>query len=266
MKVKVSGVESHIATGGKPFDASLPTVLLLHGSGLDHRSWALQTRWFAFNGFSVLAPDFPGHSLSSGDALTSIESTGEWLIEFLRACKVKSVHVVGHSQGFLSALELYKQAPQAVRSITGVGTAATIPVNPQLIETAKKSPQQAAGMMVQWSFGQAVHNGASPIPGMQPIAIGHQIMSQNPLAVDLQCCADYQGGMEILPTITVPKTLILAGQDKMIPKKSGLATAAAMGIEPSVLEEFGHMLPIEAPKELLRVLRDFISASEAANG
>ncbi len=75
MKVSVNGAEIHVATGGKEFDSSLPTVLFLHGSGLDHRSWALQTRWFAYNGYSVLAPDFPGHSLSAGEALTSIEES-----------------------------------------------------------------------------------------------------------------------------------------------------------------------------------------------
>ena len=76
MKLSVRGVEIHAATGGKPFDPSLPTVLFLHGSGLDHRGWSLQTRWFAFHGFSVLAPDFPGHSLSKGDALLTIEDMG----------------------------------------------------------------------------------------------------------------------------------------------------------------------------------------------
>jgi len=258
MKLVVNGAETHVATGGKEFDASLSTVLFLHGSGMDHRSWALQTRWFAYNGFSVLAPDLPGHSLSKGDALNSLEAAGEWLIDLLSAAKVKSAHVVGHSQGFLGALELYKQAPKAVKSITGIGTAAAIPVNPQLIETAIKSAQKAADMMLQWGIGQTMHMGTSPIPGMQPIAAGHQIMSNNPLAVDLQSCADYQGGDAILPTITVPRMLVLAGQDKMTPLKAGQAAAATMNIEPRVLQDYGHMLPMEAPKEVLSLLKEFI--------
>lgn len=262
MKLDVNGAETHIATGGKEFDPSLPTVLFLHGSGLDHRSWALQTRWFAYNGFSVLAPDFPGHSLSAGEALSTIEAAGEWLASLLSAAKVKSAHVVGHSQGFLGALELYKQAPKMVRSIAGIGTSAVMPVNPQLIETAQNSPSKAADMMNRWSFGKTIHMGTSPTPGMQPIAIGHQIMSNNPLAVDLQACGDYQGGNTILPTISVPRTLILAGQDKMTPLKAGQAAAQAMDIEPSILPDSGHMLPIEAPKEVLALLKDFILISE----
>ncbi|MCP3688874.1 MAG: alpha/beta fold hydrolase, partial [Gammaproteobacteria bacterium] len=85
MEIVVNGVPAYAATGGKTFDSSLPTVLFIHGSGLDHRSWALQTRWFAYNGYAVLAPDFPGHSLSAGEALTTIEEMGRWLVEFLDA-------------------------------------------------------------------------------------------------------------------------------------------------------------------------------------
>ena len=64
MFLDVRGQKTYAATGGKTYDPNLPTVMFVHGSGLDHRSWALQTRWFAYNGYSVLAPDLPGHSLS----------------------------------------------------------------------------------------------------------------------------------------------------------------------------------------------------------
>ena len=106
MYIEVDGHKTYAATGGKEFDSSLSTVLFVHGSGLDHRSWALQTRWFAYNGYSVLAPDLPGHSLSAGAPLETIEAMGAWLADFIRAVGVDKVHAVGHSQGFLDVLEL----------------------------------------------------------------------------------------------------------------------------------------------------------------
>ncbi len=263
MKLSVNGHQTHVATGGKHFDERLPTVLFLHGSGLDHRSWALQTRWFAYNGFSVLAPDFPEHSLSEGHACTSIEQSGEWLAELLEAVDVQQVHIVGHSQGFLSALELAKLRPNLIRSIAGIGTAAAIPVNPALIDTAKSSSVKAAEMMLQWGFGNQMHMGASPTPGMQPIAIGRQIMGNNPLAIDLQCCADYSGGLDALSYIESPSAMILAGQDKMTPLKAGLKVAENLNAKLTVLENYGHMLPIEAPKQVLNALREFILGVEA---
>lgn len=260
MELLVNGAPTHIATGGKEFDASLPTVLFLHGSGLDHRGFALQTRWFAYNGFSVMAPDLPGHSLSEGKALGSIEDAGEWVSCLMDAVGVESAHIIGHSQGFLGALELALHHPNKVKSLIGIGTGAAIPVNPMLIETAQKSPPKAADMMLQWGFGPAMHMGVSPTPGMQPIAIGRHIMSNNPLAIDLQACANYDGGLAAAQSIDKPSLMILAGQDKMTPLKSGQVAARALDAEVVVLQEFGHMLPIEAPKQVLHALRNFIVA------
>ena len=262
MELQVRGLKTYAATGGKVFDAALPTVLFIHGSGLDHRSWALQTRWFAFHGFSVLAPDLPGHSMSAGDPLKSIEEMGEWLNDFLEASGAGAAHIVGHSQGFLCALELAKNHPKKVKSLCGIGTAASIPVNPALIETAKKSAVSAAEMMLQWGFGGAAHLGISAVPGMQPIAIGRQLMRNNPLAYDLQACADYGAGAQIAASLDVPAHIVLAGADKMTPIKGGYALAENLKAGTTVLENYGHMLPIEAPRQCLDALRAFIQPLE----
>ena len=260
MELQVRGIKTYAATGGKQFDNSLSTVLFLHGSGLDHRSWALQTRWFAYNGYSVLAPDLPGHSLSGGEPLESIEEMGLWLVDFLNAADVQSAHVVGHSQGFLCALELARQAPEKVKSLTGIGTAGAIPVNPALIDAAQKSAGNAAEMLLQWGFGNRSHLGMSAVPGMQPIAIGRQIMSNNPLATDLQACANYSSGNEVASTLDIPSYLIFAGEDRLTPLKAGKVLAQNLKAEYSVIEDYGHMLPIEAPRRCLHRLRESIAS------
>ena len=262
MELIINNAPVYVATGGKTFNSELPTVLFLHGSGGDHRTWALQTRWFAYHGYSVLAPDLPGHSLSGGQAFTSIEQSGPWLAEFLDAADVKSAHIVGHSQGFLSALELYKIAPDMCASICAVATAAAIPVNQALIDTAKDSAAKAAHMMCNWGFGPEAHMGKSAVPGMQPIAISRAIMSRNPLAADLQACADYTGGMDVVKTLDLPMFCILGDKDKMTPLKAGLALAEASQHSYEVIKGGGHMLPLEAPKETLRILKDFVSTHQ----
>ena len=262
MYIDVGGKQTYAATGGKEFDASQPTVLFVHGSGLDHRSWALQTRWFAYNGYSVLAPDLPGHSLSDGDALRSIEDMGAWLADFLRAAGIKKTHAVGHSQGFLDILELANQAPELLKSITGVGTAGAIPVNPALIDAAAKSAGDAAEMLLLWGFGVDAQYGISAVPGMQPIAIGRQIMAANPLYEDLVACRNYDSGDEVAKSIGLPTQLILAGKDKLTPLKTGLAFAQTLGAKVTVVEDHGHMLPIEAPRETLHELREMIGSLE----
>ncbi len=262
MYLEVRGEKTYAATGGRDFDSSLPTVMFVHGSGLDHRSWALQTRWFAYNGYSVLAPDLPGHSLSEGEALTSIEDMGAWLADFIDASGADKVHAVGHSQGFLDVLELALRAPQKLKSITGIGTAGAIPVNPALIEAAKKSAGAAAEMLLMWGFGPDAQYGISAVPGMQPIAIGRQIMARNPLHADLVACAEYKNGSAAAKAIDVPAQMILARKDRLTPMKAGLAFAEELGARVTVIERYGHMLPIEAPRQTLQKLRELIGSME----
>jgi pimeloyl-ACP methyl ester carboxylesterase len=264
MYLEVRGHKTYAATGGKDFDSSLPTVMFVHGSGLDHRSWALQTRWFAYNGYSVLAPDLPGHSLSEGEALTSIEDMGAWLADFIRAAGVDKLHAIGHSQGFLDVLELARQAPELLKSITGIGTAGAIPVNPALIDAAKHSAGDAADMLLMWGFGPDAQYGISAVPGMQPIAIGRQIMASNPLHADLVACGEYTNGSEVARAIEVPSQLILARKDRLTPVKAGIAFAGELNARVSIIERYGHMLPIEAPRQTLQKLRELIGSLENA--
>ena len=51
MQLSVNGIETFVATGGRQFDPSLPAVVLLHGAGFDHSTWALHSRWFAHHGY-----------------------------------------------------------------------------------------------------------------------------------------------------------------------------------------------------------------------
>ena len=260
MEFIVNAAKTYAATGGKDFDNNLETVIFLHGTGLDHRCWALQTRWFAYHGYSVLAPDFPGHSLSEGRPLTSIEDMGKWLIGVLNTTAVDKAHIVGHSQGFLAALELARQAPERVASLIGIGTAAAIPVNPALIVAAQRSSAEAANLLLQWGFGQKAHMGISAVPGMQPIAIGRQIMADNPVEADLRACADYTAGEQAAAEIKIPTHMILAGQDRLTPLKAGLAIAKQLNADHTIIEGYGHMLPIEAPKQCLHQLRKIITS------
>ena len=57
MKFKVNNKEVFASTGGRPFDKKKPLIIFIHGSGLSHITWVLQTRYFAFHGYSVLAID-----------------------------------------------------------------------------------------------------------------------------------------------------------------------------------------------------------------
>ena len=259
MNLVVSSHETYVATGGCVFDSKKPTVVFVHGSGLDHRCWALQSRWFAYHGFSVFAPDFPGHSLSAGEPIKSIEAMGKWLVKALKLAGCDSIHLVGHSAGFLIALEAANALGDKLKTLTAVASAAAIPVNELLIETAKNSSQDAADMMLKWGFGNKSQKGTSAVPGMQPIAIGRQIMSNNPLAIDLIACSNYTDGLNRAKEIVVPSNVVLATEDKMTPHRLGVELAEALNAEVTSIRNTGHMLPMESPKASLDAIRPFIT-------
>jgi pimeloyl-ACP methyl ester carboxylesterase len=137
--VTVDGNRVFAATGGRPFDPAWPSVLFIHGAGMDHTVWALQTRYFAHHARSVLAVDLPGHGRSGGVLLRSIADMTAWIVRVLDAVGVQSAALVGHSMGALIALEVAAWAPARVRSLALLGVAERMPVHPDLQAAAAGS-------------------------------------------------------------------------------------------------------------------------------
>ena len=117
MRIDVAGTEVYAYTGSRPLDDTLPTVVFVHGAGNDHSVWALQSRYFAFHGWNVLAVDLPGHDRSGGAALPSVEELAEWLPAVLDAAGIGKAALVGHSLGSLAVLECAARRPGRVARI-----------------------------------------------------------------------------------------------------------------------------------------------------
>src|SRR6202021_2316731 len=132
MLLSGNDVDAFVATGGREFDSSLPTVVLLHGAGFDHTTWALHSRWFAHHGYGVLAPDLPGHGRSAGAPLTTIVDMADWTAALLDAAGAVKAQLIGHSMGSLIALEAAARHPAKVSALALIGTAATMTVGPDL--------------------------------------------------------------------------------------------------------------------------------------
>ncbi|HEX3141799.1 MAG TPA: alpha/beta hydrolase, partial [Rhizobacter sp.] len=140
MKLGVNGREAYAYTGGKAFDASLPTMVFIHGAMHDHSVWALQTRALAHHGHAVLAVDLPGHGRSAGPAPASVEAAAQWIVDLLDSAGVQRAALVGHSMGSLIALEAAARAPDRVAGLVLVGTAVPMKVSPALLTAARDDP------------------------------------------------------------------------------------------------------------------------------
>jgi pimeloyl-ACP methyl ester carboxylesterase len=259
MLLTVNGAEVFVATGGREFDATLPTVVLLHGAGFDHTTWALHSRWFAHHGFGVLAPDLPGHGRSTGKPLATIAEMADWVAALLDAAGAAKAKLVGHSMGSLIALETAARHPVKISGLSLIGTAATMTVGPDLLKAAEANDHAAIDMVSIWGLGFAAELGGSLAPGLWMHSGAQRVLEQcrpGVLYNDLNACNAYQGALDAAAKIAVPVTLILGERDMMTPAKAGKALAAALPTARTVvLPGAGHMMMVERPDELLAALQ-----------
>jgi pimeloyl-ACP methyl ester carboxylesterase len=260
MQLSVNGIDTFVATGGRDFDGSLPSIVLLHGAGFDHTSWALHSRWFAHHGFGVLAPDLPGHGRSSGAPLPSIAEMADWTAALLEAAGTTKARLVGHSMGSLIALETAARHPAKVSALDLIGTAATMTVGPDLLKAAEANDRSAVDMVSIWGLGFQAELGGSLAPGMWMHSGAQRVLDAcrpGVLFNDLSACNAYQNALAAAALVAVPATFILGERDMMTPAKSGKALAAALpNSRTIVLRGAGHMMMVERPDELLAALRE----------
>jgi pimeloyl-ACP methyl ester carboxylesterase len=259
MQLSVNGIDTFVATGGRAFDSSQPTVVLLHGAGFDHTAWALHSRWFAHHGHSVLSPDLPGHGRSSGAPLRSIADMADWTAALLDAAGASNSTLVGHSMGSLIALETAARYPAKVSALVLIGTAATMTVGPDLLKAAEANDHGAVDMVSIWGLGFDAELGGSLAPGLWMHSGAQRVLETcrpGVLFADLSACNAYQDALAAAARITVPATLILGERDMMTPARGGKALAAALSNSRTVvLPGAGHMIMAERPDQLLAALQ-----------
>lgn len=262
MDLQVAGKRAHAGTGGKPFDASLPTVVFLHGAGMDHTVWALQARYLAHRGRGVLALDLPGHGRSEGPPLASIEEMADWVWAALDAAGVEKAALAGHSMGALTALEAAARQPGRTAALALLGVAEAMPVHPDLLTAAEANDHGAIDMVNAWAHGAAAHIGGHPAPGTWLLGGGNRLLERaapGVLHAGLAVCNAYKQAPARAAEVTCPVLLVLGAFDKMTPAKAGRklgeAFTAAPSVSVEVLSGCGHMMMTERPDATLDALK-----------
>jgi pimeloyl-ACP methyl ester carboxylesterase len=255
MELAISGLKIFAATGGKPFVPGQPTVVFLHGAGMDHTVWTLQTRWFAHHGRNVLAVDLPGHGRSNGSPLASIEAMADFVPALLDAAGATDAALVGHSMGALVALEATARHPARVRALGLLGIAATMPVHPKLLEAAAADDPAAGAMIVDWGFGVRAQIGGATAPGAWMTGSAAQLLARSRpgvLSADLAACNAYRGAVAAAASLACPTLYLLGAGDRMTPAKAAQSLIAATKFAATtMLPETGHMAMVERPDAVL---------------
>ncbi len=258
MELNLDGQKAHAATGGKIPAEGAPVLILIHGAGMDGTVWQLQSRYLAHRGVRVLAVDLPGHGHSDGPALTDIAAMADWVATFMDGAHVDQAVVAGHSMGALIALEVAARYPAKVRKVGLLGSAAAMPVHPDLIQAARDDRPLAAELITDWGFGDISHKGGHLLPGLWAMGASERLLNfsrPGAMASDLIACDAYKDAIAAAAKITAPVQLICGDQDKMTPPKNARPLIEALAdASTTVLFRTGHMMMIERPREVARLL------------
>lgn len=255
----VDGFKTFAATGGKTFDPQKPSLVLIHGAGMDHTVWVLQTRWLAHHGVNVLAIDLPGHGRSQGKSFARVPDYADWIGRLLDAAGLKTAALAGHSLGALIALECAARFPERVTHLTLLGAALAMPVHPDMLASAKEGTDEVIHCMTSWSHARPHHFGPHKMPGMWLLGQAHHLLKQAGDGVifnDLSACNDYKDAPLSAAKVPCPTLLILGDSDLMTPMKGGLKLAESIkGAKSRVIPGSGHMMMTEAPDATLEAMR-----------
>lgn len=262
MELIVRGERVHAGTGGRPFDPALPTVVFVHGAGMDGTVWQFQTRYFAHHGYSVLAVDLPGHGRSEGMPAGDISGSAGWLGELLDAAEVTEANLVGHSMGGLIALRTAATQPDRVTRIALLGVAERMPVNPDLLRAAERNDHLAYDLVASWSHARPSHAGGHPTPGLWMMGSTVRLLERNRpgvLHADLTACDAYAtAGLDAVE-VRCPTLLLLGEADQMTRPRVAQPLADALPDSRVVtLSGAGHLSLVERPNAVVDELARFL--------
>jgi len=192
---------------------------------------------------------------------------GAWLADVIGALDMGPAHVVGHSMGTFIGIEAAAQRPETVASLVLIGTAAAMPVHPELLDAAANDVPHASNLMSSWSFGAQAHIGRHATPGMWNIGGSRALLDtsrSDSLGIDMAACNAYATSLDAAAAVSCPVTYILGAMDKMTPpKRAADLIAATEGATVVTLPGVGHMMMSEAPDATRRAMVDALESVRA---
>lgn len=208
-------------------------------------------------GQQLLAPDLPGFGAQAAPTGFdySVAAYADWVAAFIGREGVGNYVLVGHSMGGKIALALAAARPPGLR---GLLLLAPSPPTPEPISDAARATSRAA-------FGQpaeAARTFATITNRPLPPARRQQVIADNLRAARPAWDAWLQAGSRedisaLMPQLHVPCRLLVGDHDRAI----SLATQRAQtlprlpaGTELIIVPGAGHLLPLEAPEEVVRQL------------
>lgn len=248
-----------------------PTAVLVHCWMGDRSLWSPVANRLVDEGWRVVLYDQRGHGTSTpGTAVPAVEQLGEDLHHVLDVLELHDVVLVGHSMGGMAIQALLIGHPEDNDRLAGVVLASTSS------RTFRRAiPARAADLVIGQRADRRLQrrsaNSFRRVFG--PDATDSQAQAVHDLvratAPDVR--SGYLAAMsrmdnrDRLAPVDVPVRIIVGDRDRLTPPAHSRLLSSAFGDAPlTVIEGKGHMLPIEAPEEIVQAVTSVHAANPTA--
>ncbi len=244
-----------------------PTIVLLHGVGMNKSVWAPEVNLFCEN-FDVLIYDMWGHG-ESDLPVQQLNLTGytQQLVDLLAELEIASAVVVGHSMGALIALDFAINNPNTCLGVCALNAVFNRSAEQSAAVKKRATDLAAGGVSVNLSetlerwFGQP---GTHEFPEAESLT-RELLLEVNPKGYDAAYSVFAESDTahaQTLATLTTPALFFTAdGDPNSTPEMSLVMAALAPNGKSKVLVGHRHMMTLTAPIEVSATLATFIESS-----
>lgn len=261
-----------------------PALLLLHGLGCDHTTWAPVIAELSER-YTVIAPDLLGHGRSDKPrADYSIGGYANGMRDLLTVLGVDKVTVVGHSFGGGVAMQFAYQFPERTERLMLVASGGLGPeVHPGIRAITTPGFHQVMGVL---TLPGVRHLGVTGLRGLAALGLRStrdldevsRIYSsfRDPAARHairhvVRAVVDWQGQIVTMTdraylTAEMPMWVVWGRDDRVIPVRHA-ATAASIAPDARVeiLPDSGHFPHKDHPERFVQVLDEFVRTTKPAS-
>lgn len=236
----------------KPDQTHTPPLILVHGAGGSRLDWPPNLR--RLPGTHVIALDLAGHGRSQGPAHEDTRAHAEDIHAFMDALAIERAIIAGHSMGGAIALQIGIHIPDRAAGLILIGTGSKLPVDPTLPQRIVDEPNATMDWITEWAWSDSA-------PEELKTLGREQLANTSPavLQADYRACQVYDVRAHVAE-VTAPTLVIGAEADRMVPLKFSKTLAETIpDAKLIVIENAGHMIPLEQPEQVTRSIADWLA-------
>ncbi|MHA1688711.1 MAG: alpha/beta fold hydrolase [Promethearchaeota archaeon] len=227
-------------------------IIFVHGSGGSSTTWKYQLEGLNLN-LNLIALDLPSHANSDPFEELSLELYVDVVKKLIEKLELEEVILLGHSLGGAIIQSFYFRYPNDVKGLILVGTGGRLRVSPMILDALANNYQKFLEELPSGAFYRK-----TPHDIIQEYIAETSRIPSSVTLVDFQIC-DAFDTLDKTETIYVPCLIICGKQDRLTPVNySQYFHKKIKTSELVIINEAGHMVMLEKPKEFNTAVESFI--------